>query len=171
SRNEARLIRVPPNLSPDRKALGHHTEFGSLSFLHNRLGGLQVLPPGSDRWQYIRPIPGHVICNVGDALHLLSGGILHSNIHRVPPVSTFLMCERSSVVFFLRPGNSVILNALTEQSPMIKGAMDSADSEKFTTNTTAEVWKARRVKYRRAANQKGPETWHIGQGTEGRAYS
>ncbi|KIJ46868.1 hypothetical protein M422DRAFT_164750 [Sphaerobolus stellatus SS14] len=172
SGNEARLIRIPPNLSLDRKALGHHTDFGSISFLHNRLGGLQVLPPGSDRWQYIRPIPGHAICNVGDALHILSGGILRSNIHRVlAPPGAQSHYERSSVVFFLRPGNSVILNALTEQSPMIKKAMYSADSEKFMTNTTAEVWQARRFKYRRAVNQKGPETWYNGQGTEGRDYT
>ena len=24
------------------------------SFLHNRLGGLQVLPPGSDKWLYVK---------------------------------------------------------------------------------------------------------------------
>lgn len=24
------------------------------TFLHNRLGGLQVMPPGSDNWQYIK---------------------------------------------------------------------------------------------------------------------
>ena len=70
------------------------------SFLHNRLGGLQVLPPGSDKWLYVKvtgahphiahtltsfaqPLPGHGICNVGDALNIFSGGILRSNIHRV----------------------------------------------------------------------------------------
>ena len=70
------------------------------SFLHNRLGGLQVLPPGSDKWLYVKvsgalphiahtltslaqPLPGHGICNVGDALALFSGGILRSNLHRV----------------------------------------------------------------------------------------
>ena len=71
------------------------------SFLHNRLGGLQVLPPGSDKWFYIKvralphvlflsadvhmpkPLPGHAICNIGDSLNIFSGGILRSNIHRV----------------------------------------------------------------------------------------
>lgn len=71
------------------------------SFLHNRLGGLQVLPPGSSTWYYVKvmylrrtctrqsltstlqPIPGHAICNIGDALNIFSGGILRSNIHRV----------------------------------------------------------------------------------------
>ena len=89
--SEARCIRNPPKLTggmPDEKekvALGAHTDFGSLSFLHNRLGGLQVLPPGYDTWQYVRPLAGHAICNVGDALTLFSGGILRSNLHRVVP--------------------------------------------------------------------------------------
>lgn len=39
-----------------------------------------------------QPIPGHAICNIGDALALLSGGILRSNIHRV--VYVFLPLTR-----------------------------------------------------------------------------
>lgn len=72
-------------------AIGSHTDFGSceyrksplsqlsldrqlmrcfsVSMLHGRgCGGLQVLPPGSDEWQYIKPLPGHAVCNVGDTL-------------------------------------------------------------------------------------------------------
>ena len=30
-----------------------------------------------------QPMEGHIICNIGDALHFFSGGILRSNIHRV----------------------------------------------------------------------------------------
>ena len=79
------------------------------TILHNRTGGLQVLPPGSTEWYYVKacthhvpclsmaamprdslrthlarqPIPGFAICNIGDALNIFSGGILRSNIHRV----------------------------------------------------------------------------------------
>ena len=72
------------------------------SFLHNRLGGLQVMVPGTNEWQYVKvsrfgrhscrtidsvslskPIPGHAICNLGDAMAIFSGGILRSNLHRV----------------------------------------------------------------------------------------
>ena len=121
----ARVIRAPPYVGVDEKLfLTAHTDYGSLvsaihsfvcehldslegthikSFLHNRLGGLQVLPPGSDKWYYVKvrldriatgavalschllfqPVPGLAICNVGDALNIFSGGILRSNIHRV----------------------------------------------------------------------------------------
>lgn len=30
-----------------------------------------------------KPLPGHAICNLGDAMFFFSGGILRSNIHRV----------------------------------------------------------------------------------------
>ncbi|GJJ08946.1 hypothetical protein Clacol_003166 [Clathrus columnatus] len=149
SKNETRFIRVPPNLNMSRKALGHHTDFGSL------------------------PIPGHAICNIGDALHILSGGILRSNIHRVlsPPgdQSTF---ERYSIVFFLRPGNSVLLGALSKESSLIRAAVDHAvEPKKFNTGTTAGEWHSRRVKYRRAVNlQKDQQLWAAGQGTEGKVY-
>ncbi|KAF9812467.1 hypothetical protein IEO21_06185 [Rhodonia placenta] len=77
-----------PAGSPESKAaIGAHTDFGSLSFLHNRLGGLQVMVPGTQTWQYVKPLPGHAICNLGDAMSVFSGGILKSNLHRVvaPP--------------------------------------------------------------------------------------
>jgi isopenicillin N synthase-like dioxygenase len=55
SGSETRVIKNPPSLqAPLKVAIGAHTDFGSLSFLHNRLGGLQVLRPGSEDWQYIK---------------------------------------------------------------------------------------------------------------------
>ncbi|KAE9406691.1 Clavaminate synthase-like protein [Gymnopus androsaceus JB14] len=130
SGSEARTIKVPKNFPAEKQALGAHTDFGSLSFLHNRLGGLQVLPPGIDEWQYVKPVPGHAICNVGDALTLLSGGILRSNIHRVfPPPGAQASFERWSQVFFTRPENSVVLRSLSEESSMIAEAVSKLTEE------------------------------------------
>ncbi|KAJ3561264.1 hypothetical protein NP233_g10302 [Leucocoprinus birnbaumii] len=165
---EARLIKNPPmphNVT--KRAIGAHTDFGSLSFLHNRLGGLQVLAPGSDDWQYIRPIPNHAICNVGDALSIFSGGILRSNMHRVlPPPGEQSAYERWSLVFFTRPGNSKVLRALGESSPVIAKSVASKPEKNFDTGVTAKEWFARRVKYQRIANRKGPESWMSSRGTE-----
>ena len=36
--------------------------------------------PGTDKWQYVKPIPGHAICNIGDAMTIFSGGLLKSNL-------------------------------------------------------------------------------------------
>lgn len=86
SGSEGRAIKNPPNqaYTADKAVLGSHTDFGSLvrtskyerwasydlhrtrtrqSFLHHhQLGGLQVLPPGSKQWKYVKvsrcsPIP------------------------------------------------------------------------------------------------------------------
>ncbi|KAJ7508980.1 hypothetical protein B0H11DRAFT_1963356 [Mycena galericulata] len=166
SGSEARCTFSPPLV--DRLALGAHTDFGSLSILFNRLGGLQVLPPGSEKWQYVKPIPGHAICNVGDALTILSGGILRSNMHRVvnPPGAQGTH-YRSSLVYFARPEDSVVLHALVEDSPLIAGAVANAtDPKKFYPGVTAAEWFARRVKYQRIKNRTGPETWMASRGME-----
>ncbi|EGN93564.1 hypothetical protein SERLA73DRAFT_78448 [Serpula lacrymans var. lacrymans S7.3] len=170
SGSEARCIRNPPlpgkSLS-ETVALGAHTDFGSLSFLHNKLGGLQVLPPGYEEWQYVKPIPRHAICNVGDALSLFSGGILQSNIHRVvPPPGAQSHFERWSLVFFTRPGDSVILRALVEDSSAIADAVAQKSDKSFETDSTAAAWFARRVKNQRIKNRTGPETWMASRGTE-----
>lgn len=168
--SESRCIKNPParDVSPDRMAIGAHTDFGSLSFLHNRLGGLQVYPPGTEQWFYIKPIPGHAICNVGDALALFSGGILRSNLHRVvPPPGAQAPLERWSLVFFSRPSNDSELRALTDQSAIIADAVAaSPDPAKFSTGQTARAWFIRRIKNQRIKNRTGPETWRASRGTE-----
>lgn len=164
SGSEARVIKSPPPPAddlardPEKISLRAHTDFGSLSFLHNRLGGLQVLPPGSTQWQYVRPIPGHAICNVGDTLSIYSGGILHSNMHRiVPPPGAQARLDRWSVVFFTRPGYDAPLLALTEDSDMIRDVVDKKSLEeqsKYFPNATAGEWFARRIKYNKLNNRK-----------------
>jgi len=175
SGSEVRVTRTPPHAGPkvdsNQATLGAHTDFGSLSFLHNRLGGLQVLVPGAEGWQYIKPIPGHAICNVGDALFLFSGGILRSNMHRVvAPPGEQAAHERYSAVFFLRPSNDTVLAPMSDESPVIAEAAESLpqavrDRLKTTQETSAQ-WFARRIKNQRIKNFTGPETWRASKGTE-----
>jgi len=168
SGSEARCIKTGP--LPDTapvKAIGAHTDFGSLSFLHNVLGGLQVLVPGTDSWQFVKPIPGHAICNLGDAMALFSGGILRSNMHRViAPPGAQSRYDRWSLVYFTRPGNSVMLRALVEESPMIADAVTKTPEKNFETEATSYDWFTRRIKNQRINNRKGPETWRASRGTE-----
>jgi isopenicillin N synthase-like dioxygenase len=170
SGSEARCIKNPPRpqgMSEEQRAIGAHTDFGSLSFLHNRLGGLQVLVPGTEKWQFVKPIPGHAICNIGDAMAVFSGGILRSNTHRVvTPPGAQAHYERWSLVFFTRPGNSVLLQALAGQSPTIAAAVAKAPENKFNTGSTSLEWFSRRIKNQRIANRTGPETWSASRGTE-----
>ncbi|TBU22663.1 Clavaminate synthase-like protein [Dichomitus squalens] len=170
SGSEARCIKNPPKpggITEEQAAIGAHTDFGSLSFLHNRLGGLQVLVPGTDDWQYVKPIPGHAICNLGDAMTIFSGGILRSNLHRVvPPPKEQGKYERWSLVFFTRPGNSVLLRPLSDESPMIAEAIAKLPFGKYNTGATAKDWFARRIRNQRIKNRTGPETWRSSRGTE-----
>ncbi|PCH44297.1 Clavaminate synthase-like protein [Wolfiporia cocos MD-104 SS10] len=151
----ARVIRTPPKdeaFDEERALLSAHTDFGSLSFLHNRLGGLQVLAPGTDKWQYVKPLPGHAICNVGDSLHIFSGGILRSNVHRViPPPGEQAKFERYSLVFFTRASDGTELRALTDRSDLIAEAVAKAANaaERFRPGVTAQEWLARRVRNQR----------------------
>lgn len=167
---EVRCTRSPPvqdKEAMERAMLAAHTDFGSLTFLHNRLGGLQVMPPGHDEWSYIRPIPGHAICNIADALSIFSGGILQSNIHRVvPPPGAQAGYERWSLVFFTRPTSSKVLRALVESSPIIVDAVKKQPDKNFQSGSTAAEWLARRVRNQRINNRRGPDTWTASRGTE-----
>lgn len=115
SGDQVRFIKAPSQPVDDRKtALGAHTDFGSITVLFNRLGGLQILPPGDDAtWCYVKPLPGHAIINLGDALVKFTNGLLRSNIHRVvAPPGEQAAHTRYSLVYFSRPEEDVLLRRL-----------------------------------------------------------
>lgn len=80
--------------------------------LFNTIGGLQVLPPGltdvEQNWRWVCPKPGCAIVNLGDALVQWSGGVLHSNLHRVVSVNR----ERYSFAYVLKPNNEAPMRRL-----------------------------------------------------------
>ncbi|KAH9936737.1 Clavaminate synthase-like protein, partial [Epithele typhae] len=146
----ARFIRAPSYPGLEKTFLTVHTDFGSLSFLHNRLGGLQVLPPGPDQSFYVKPLPGHAIRNIGDALNIFSDAILRSNIHRVvPPPRAQAEYKCHTVVFFTRPNDAVELRALSAESERIAAAVANAPPRKYAPGVTAMEWLVRRVKSQR----------------------
>ncbi|CAF1002373.1 unnamed protein product [Rotaria sordida] len=117
-------------------ALGAHTDFGSVTILFNRLGGLQILTPNGE-WMNIQPLPGHAIVNLGDALVKLSGGLLKSNIHRVVNMSELNEAvNRYSVMYFARPENDVLMKSLM---------CDDKEEQHEDHALTAQEWIARRI--------------------------
>ncbi|KAF2114107.1 putative oxidoreductase [Lophiotrema nucula] len=171
SGDQIRFVKAPPQ-EPNLKgvALGEHTDFGSVTVLFNRLGGLQVrlpdyidaIPPAThgissieqqlcnDGWAYVRPLPGHCIVNLGDALVKFSDGKLRSNIHRVvAPPGEQAKLTRYSLVYFCRPEDDVVLQS------MVEGGQE--DEEKVT----AKEWILRRALGRRKA-----DGWEKSNGTE-----
>ncbi|OAA69220.1 oxidoreductase [Akanthomyces lecanii RCEF 1005] len=143
SGDHVRMIKAPPQPVDDKQiALGEHTDFGSITILFNRLGGLQILPPGDDAtWTYVKPLPNHAIINIGDALVKFTNGVLRSNIHRVvSPPGAQEQHPRYSVVYFSRPEDDVPLRRL-QGSAVIPPLQDGADEEV----ATSKEWIIRRA--------------------------
>ncbi|KAL1954382.1 hypothetical protein VTO42DRAFT_1248 [Malbranchea cinnamomea] len=163
SGDQVRFIKAPPQPVDDRRvALGQHTDFGSITVLFNRVGGLQILPPGKDaEWCYVRPLPGHAIINLGDALVKFTNGLLRSNIHRVvSPPGAQADFTRYSLVYFARPEDDVLLKRL-EGSSRIPSLPEGVVEE----DINSKDWIIRRALNNRVALHKTID-YERGIGTE-----
>ena len=168
SGDQVRWVRAPPRDLDNKqeaeiRTLGEHTDFGSVTILFNRLGGLQILPPGSDEWCFVKPLKGHCVVNMGDALVKFTSGILRSNIHRVvSPPGEQSGSTRMSLVYFARPEDEVVLKVLPG-SEMIDEKWRQQGSPVEAEEVTAKEWILRRAMGRRA----GGDWAKGGVGTEG----
>lgn len=183
SGDQVRWVKSPPQEVDDRRAaLGEHTDFGSVSHssaprswrflltrrlvlkvtvLFNRLGGLQVLPPTTEEWAYVKPLKGHCIVNLGDAMVKFTAGILRSNMHRVVnPPGDQQNETRYSLVYFSRPEDEVTLKVL-EGSKMIDSKRKQSPEVESGEEISAKEWILRRAMGRRAGGD-----WEKGQGTD-----
>jgi isopenicillin N synthase-like dioxygenase len=108
-----------------QNAVGAHRDAGTITLLFNRLGGLQILPPGAGaEWCYVRPIPGHAIVNLGDSMVTFTNGLLRSNPHRVvAPPGAQAGHVRYSLVYFMRPDHEAVIRRL-EGSELIPPLAD-----------------------------------------------
>jgi isopenicillin N synthase-like dioxygenase len=79
--------------------VGEHTDYGVLTILkQDGAGGLQV-KTGS-HWIDAPPVPGTFVCNIGDMLDRMTGGLYRSTPHRVRNASAH---DRLSFPFFFDP--------------------------------------------------------------------
>jgi polar amino acid transport system ATP-binding protein len=81
-----RLFNYPSQPVPEgldvQWGVGEHTDYGLLTILHqDTVGGLVVHTP--DGWIDAPPIPGSFVCNIGDMLDRMTGGLYKSTPHRV----------------------------------------------------------------------------------------
>jgi isopenicillin N synthase-like dioxygenase len=169
-------VKAPPQPPDDRRtALAPHTDFGSVTVLFNRVGGLQVrlpqgvdaIPPATqgqmsvaekalceDGWTYVRPLPGHAIINLGDAMVKFSAGILRSNTHRVvAPPGAQGDVTRYSLVYFSRPEDEVLLRPLRESPLIDRKAGNDGDGEVIKSKD----WIIRRALGRRVGKYYNPD--------------
>ncbi len=81
-----RIFQYPSRDIPDgmdvRHGVGEHTDYGLLTLLRqDDVGGLQVRV--GDEWTEAPPLPGSFVCNIGDMLDRMTGGLYRSTPHRV----------------------------------------------------------------------------------------
>lgn len=101
-----------------RTSMIHHTDFGTITLLANVLGGLQILAPGrfaadESAWLWVRPRPGCLVVNLGDAMVQWTGGLLRSNVHRIkyaPGAQRFH--DRLSLALLVRPERNASMKRL-----------------------------------------------------------
>jgi isopenicillin N synthase-like dioxygenase len=96
-----RIFHYPPTAPQTQDwGVGEHTDYGLVTLLaQDDSGGLQIAAP--EGWVDAPPIPGTLVCNIGDMLDRLTGGWYKSTPHRVRNLSGH---GRLSFPFFFDPG-------------------------------------------------------------------
>lgn len=96
-----RIFNYPPNTAtqPNQWGVGEHTDYGLLTILkQDDAGGLEVKTKAG--WIDAPPIANSFVCNIGDMLDRMTGGLYKSTPHRVRNVSGR---ARLSFPFFFDP--------------------------------------------------------------------
>ncbi|KAL2811251.1 hypothetical protein BJX63DRAFT_444279 [Aspergillus granulosus] len=149
SETSVRLLSSPAQYTPDydRVTLGGHTDIGTITILFNVVGGLQILPAGSENvagnWRYIKPEPGCALVNIGDTLVEWTGGLLRSSLHRVVTTpGEQVSVPRRSVAYLVRPANSASMRRLRGGLiPLVRG---EEEEETRAVNEWA-TWRSRQI--------------------------
>ena len=97
-----KIIRYPAPSEdfPTDQGVGHHTDGGFLTLLHqDAVGGLEAEVYGT--WVGVPALPGAFVVNIGELLQLVSNGYFRATLHRVvsPPKGV----QRISIAYFFNP--------------------------------------------------------------------
>jgi isopenicillin N synthase-like dioxygenase len=81
-----RIFNYPSRPAPEAAevqwGVGEHSDYGLLTILwQDDIGGLQVKT--GESWIAAPPLPNSFVCNIGDMLDLMTGGLYRSTPHRV----------------------------------------------------------------------------------------
>jgi isopenicillin N synthase-like dioxygenase len=122
-----RVFHYPPlpTTSPEETtwSVGEHTDYGLLTMLRqDEIGGLQIKSGG--RWIDAPPIENSFVCNIGDMLERMTGGLFRSTPHRVRNRSSR---GRLSFPFFFDPNWDAEIQPI--RTPETAGASARWDGE------------------------------------------
>jgi isopenicillin N synthase-like dioxygenase len=136
-----------------------HRDAVSIAMLFTWVGGLQILDPKfgnklqngttngnvngthDDGWRWVKPVPGHVIVNLGDALSILTNEVLKSGYHRViTSPGAQQPVDKYSVLLGYRPALT------TKMTPLVSSVIPPLTPEQEKAPVlTCEEWGAQRV--------------------------
>ncbi|MEK6408434.1 MAG: 2-oxoglutarate and iron-dependent oxygenase domain-containing protein [Acidobacteriota bacterium] len=113
-----RIFNYPPDPAPISEeqswGVGAHTDYGLLTILkQDQTGGLQV--KSRSGWVDAKPVPGSFVCNIGDMLDRMTGGVYRSTAHRVRSPSRH---DRLSFPFFFDPNFSAEVKPIAMNVPV-----------------------------------------------------
>lgn len=121
-----RIFHYPPLSSQAGDAewsVGEHTDYGILTILRqDETGGLAVKSRG--RWIEAPPVPGTFVCNIGDMLDRMTGGLYRSTPHRVKNRGQI---GRLSFPFFFDPNWDAEVEPIFPDRPMSDDSRDRWD--------------------------------------------
>lgn len=104
-----RVLHYPPHpgtFDETQYGAGPHTDYGGITLLaQDDTGGLEVKRRDGG-WIAVDPVPGTLVCNIGDALMRWTNDVYVSNAHRVVNRSGR---ERYSCAFFYEPHPDAII--------------------------------------------------------------
>ncbi len=110
-----RIFNYPPDVSAAKErrwGVGEHTDYGLLTILkQDDAGGLEVKsrPGWPSLWVTAPPIQNSFVCNLGDMLERMTGGLYQSTPHRV---SAMTEQHRLSFPFFFDPNFNAAVKAI-----------------------------------------------------------
>lgn len=109
-----RIFHYPAQpLTSDSWGVGEHSDYGLLTILkQDEIGGLQVKSKGE--WIDAPPIENTFVCNIGDMLDKMTGGLYKSTPHRVRNTSGK---SRFSFPFFFDPSFDAKIEQIENLNP------------------------------------------------------
>lgn len=111
-----RIFHYPPLVGLDKSGIdresywsvGEHTDYGILTILkQDEVSGLEV--KSGSNWIAAPPIEGSFVCNIGDMLDRMTGGLYRSTPHRVRNTSN---TGRLSFPFFFDPNFDTVVKPI-----------------------------------------------------------
>ena len=130
-----RIFHYPPD-DPDTPVpddgteswgVGEHTDYGLLTLLaQDAHGGLQVKTPRG--WIDAPPLPGTLVCNIGDLLDRMSGGWFRSTAHRVRNLSGR---DRLSFPLFFDPDFTAAVHPLPHRGVLDRRLVDQDRAQRW----------------------------------------